>query len=58
MVTDAQSSPWRESQVLGRMLDRSEALKHPLLADVFHITDHIVNEDAPLKAHLDGKVAA
>ena len=27
------------------MLDRKEALKHPWIKEVFHITDHIVEED-------------
>jgi hypothetical protein len=35
------------------MLDRETALAHPLIDDVFHITDHAVLEDQPLKAYLD-----
>jgi hypothetical protein len=53
MGTDAQHSPWRESKILGRTLDRAEALAHPLLPEVFHITDHMVSDDAPLKGHLN-----
>jgi hypothetical protein len=35
------------------MLDREAALAHPLIDEVFHITDHAVLEDLPLKAYLD-----
>jgi len=54
-VLDSAQSPWREAKVIGHTLDRAEALKHPLLPEVFHITDHMVVEDKPLKAYLDGK---
>jgi len=53
MVTDAEASPWRDARVVGRVLDREEALVHPWLPEVFHITDHAVLEDLPLKAYLD-----
>ena len=48
-VTDAEASPWRGKAIIGRVLDRAEALQDPWLPDVFHITDHAVMEDAPLK---------
>ncbi|MFO0984520.1 MAG: hypothetical protein U1E76_22810 [Planctomycetota bacterium] len=54
-VVDAARSPWSSAKVIGRTLDRSEALEHPLLPEVFHITDHMVVEDEPLKAYLDGE---
>ena len=53
MVIDADHSPWREAKIIGRTLNRAEALEHPLLAEVFHITDHIVLEDPPLNAYLN-----
>jgi hypothetical protein len=52
-VTDASACPWKDSAVLGRVLDRQEALAHPWVKDVFHITDHAVLEDKVLKEHLD-----
>ena len=52
-VIDADRSPWREAKIIGRTLNRDEALKHPMLAEVFHITDHMVLEDMPLKAYLN-----
>lgn len=53
-VLNSAHSPWREAKVIGRTLDREEALKHPFLPEVFHITDHMVVEDKVLKAYLDG----
>ena len=53
-VRDAASSPWNGKSLLGPMLDRAAALAHPLIKEVFHITDHAVVEDAALKAYLDG----
>ena len=43
-------------ELLGRMLDREEALAHERLADVFHVTDHMVAEDRPIRDHLNGAV--
>ena len=44
-LIDSDRSPWRDSTFIGRTLNRSEALAHPAIQDVFHITDHIVVED-------------
>lgn len=49
-VEDASASPWRSVQLIGRMLNRSEALEHPRLRDVFHLTDHMFAEDPEIKA--------
>jgi len=53
MVTDASESPWHNPRVLGRILDRQEALRDPLIEEVFHITDNVVEEDEPLKRYLE-----
>jgi hypothetical protein len=53
MVTDAGTSPWKNAKVIGSMLSREAALAHPRIKDVFHITDHIVKDDAVLKAFLE-----
>jgi hypothetical protein len=53
-VVDAAESPWEGVKLLGRMLDRAEALHHERLAEVFHISDHMVREDVPLRDYLDG----
>jgi len=55
MVTDAVDCPWQKSKILGRICDREEALADPLIQEVFHITDHVVIEDEPLKMYLDAK---
>ncbi|MBD8881173.1 hypothetical protein IHE49_11850 [Rhodanobacter sp. 7MK24] len=52
-VCNADESPWHETNILGRMLDRDEALAHPLIKEVFHITDHIYLEDPPFMAHMN-----
>ena len=52
-VRDADESPWRDARVVGRVLNRSEELAHPLLQEAFHIVDHAVLEDEPLRAYLE-----
>jgi hypothetical protein len=47
-VRDAVDSPWGDVDILGPTLDRAEALAHPRIKEVFHITDHIVSEDSPI----------
>jgi hypothetical protein len=56
MVVDAAESPWHGVALLGRMLDRAEALRHERLAEVFHVSDHMVRDDVPLRDYLDGTV--
>src|SRR5262245_18941125 len=51
-VVDAVNSPWKEVTFLGRILDRKEALEHPWIDEVFHITDHIVEEDEDVRGYL------
>jgi hypothetical protein len=34
-------------------LDTSGVMSHPMLSEVFHLTDQIVSEDEPLKSYLD-----
>jgi hypothetical protein len=52
-LIDAAQSPWKDAVVIGRTLDRVDALAHSRLSEVFHITDHMVVEDIPLKRYLD-----
>lgn len=47
-VTDKEESPWCHVEFLGKIIDREEALQHPWIEDVYHITDHIVIEDKPV----------
>ena len=50
-VVDATASQWPNSKVLGRTLDRDEALADPGIAEVFHITDHMVTDDAVIREY-------
>ena len=53
---EAGESPWQDAPTLGRLLGRGEALAHERIADVFHITDHIVTDDAAVMAYFAGAV--
>jgi hypothetical protein len=44
-LIDAKDSPWNHVTFLGRILNRSEALSHDRIGDVFLITDHMVRDD-------------
>jgi len=44
-LVDVEESPWSDVTFMGRILDRNEALAHDWIADVFHITDHMVADD-------------
>ncbi|MBW8360827.1 MAG: hypothetical protein K0M56_01425 [Kaistella sp.] len=50
-LMDKEESSWQQD-LLGNILDRSEALNHPWIKDVFHITDHIVTEDKEVIEYL------
>lgn len=54
-VTDWAESPWNNSKVIGRQLDRDEALSHPLIDELFHLTDHIFAEDPSIKMFFHGE---
>lgn len=51
-VLDAHQSPWNDVELIGRTLDRDQALAHSRIKDVFHITDHIYLEDEEFKGYL------
>ena len=53
-VVDGDESPWQGVDLLGRMLDREEALAHERLAEIFHVTDHMVVDDEAIREYLDG----
>jgi hypothetical protein len=55
-LVDRENSPWKDVQVMGRVLDREEALAHERIQEVFHITDHMVVDDSVLRAYFDGAV--
>ncbi len=47
-LTNAADSPWSDVKFLGRVLDRDEALLHPWIKEVFHVTDHMVSDDVAI----------
>jgi hypothetical protein len=44
-LVDREDSPWKDVEYLGQILDRKDALLHHWIKDVFHITDHMVEDD-------------
>jgi hypothetical protein len=54
-VVDGSSTPWSGAAFLGHSLTREEALAHPFVDDAFHLTDHIVVEDEPIRKYLEGR---
>lgn len=52
-VLNAAESPWNGVEIIGRMLDREEALAHPEIEEVFHITDHMVIDDPEIKSYFE-----
>jgi hypothetical protein len=50
-LVDAADSSWSHVTFLGRILDRSEALIHPWIKEVFHITDHMVMDDKEIVSY-------
>jgi hypothetical protein len=56
-IVDADESPW-STTYLGRRLTKAQALAHPLLQEVFDLSDHMVGCDEPLIAFLNGGSSA
>jgi len=55
-VIDAENSPWTDTDLLGKMLSRKDALKHPLLKEVFVIAEHIVRNHNAINKYLNNYV--
>jgi hypothetical protein len=55
MVVGVADCPWDDLQILGRMLERREALESPTIADFFHVADHVIERDHRLRAYLIGE---
>ena len=51
MVVDQERCPWKNTMVLGPILDRQDALQHPRINEVFHIADHMVAEDPVIRTY-------
>jgi hypothetical protein len=44
-VLNSAESPWGDTPLLGKMLERDQALAHPVLKDVMHVAEHVVRDD-------------
>ena len=53
-VLDAPNSMWKDTQLLGRLLTRTEALDHEWKDEVFHIADHMATDDREVRWFLEG----
>jgi hypothetical protein len=45
-------TPWDDSEVFGRLLEREEALAHPRRADFLEVAEFVVLHDQRLREHL------
>ena len=52
-VLNPHESPWGNTPLLGQMLDRKQALNHPVLKEVLHIAEHVVRDDMRICRFLD-----
>ena len=52
-LMDRVDSPWDDVVYLGKILDREEALIHPLKSQVFELTDEMVVQDNLIKNYLN-----
>jgi hypothetical protein len=55
-ITDATQSHWADANIVGRQLTREEALKHPWLPEVFHLTDHMTADDPAVREFFENEV--
>ena len=53
MIQDGSWLPQPGGQPLGRVLDRDEALRSPSKDELFHIADHIIQDDPRVRTHLE-----
>lgn len=52
-VIDPEKSPWASTELLGDMISRSYAIKHPLLKEVFSIVEHIAHYHEAIREYLE-----
>lgn len=51
-IDDRSETPWDDSEVFGRVLERGEAMAHPLRADFLEVAEFVVLHDQRLREHL------
>jgi hypothetical protein len=57
-LVDAADSGYIDGGVMGRILDRCEALEHPWKSEAFKLSDHIVECDQPVVQFLESTTQA
>ena len=55
-VIDPDESPWPNTELMGSMLCRDKALAHPLLQEVFLISEEIIRNHSALKKYLNASI--
>lgn len=50
----ADESPWSDTPLLGKMLERVQALAHPAWREVLRVAEHVVRDDARIDHFLHG----
>jgi hypothetical protein len=56
-IIDAAESLWADVKIIGKKLSREEALQHEWLRDVFHVTDHMTDDDPEVKAFFEDETS-
>lgn len=51
-VIDPPDSPWKNTELLGNMISRKEALHNPSIKEVFDITELIIRKHEAIKKYL------
>ena len=51
------ASPFPDSTLFGRKLNRDEALEHPRLTDFWAVVDHLLENDPVVRKHIYGEGA-
>ena len=52
-VLSPNESPWGDTPLFGKMMERERALAHPKLKEVLHVVEHVVRGDARVRDFLD-----
>jgi hypothetical protein len=52
-ILDAKESPWSDTPLLGKMLNRGEARNHLEAGNAISVAEHIVREDVRVRRFLD-----
>lgn len=51
-IVNPEESPWGSTELLGNMLARQEALKHPLLKELYEVADVVMRHHPAIRDYL------